>query len=160
MRLLFIPAAAALALLAACQPAPEPYRVRVVKADAPAIPARCAADSPGNCTRVASYRQVYGWRYARPGIGNRADAGPGASCHPRLRTVGEEATSKEAAQVAAQRAWMGSIRFDYGERYMDLSLARDVRHTCVPSAAAGEIKSAMFRCVVEATPCRAAAGHD
>ena len=79
----------------------------------------------------------------------------GVACHARRRVVGEERTSKNKARRAADDAWMGAVRYDHGERFQDLNHARDVRHNCDPSSILGRVR---FRCVVEATPCRAPAG--
>ncbi len=75
--------------------------------------------------------------------------------------VGEEQPGKKRAQDAAQKAWMGSVRYDHGERYQDINHAKDVRQTCDFSSGIGPglaekiIKRDYFRCVIEATPCRA-----
>ena len=53
---------------------------------------------------------------------------------------------------------MGSVRYDHGERYQDLNYAKDVRHNCGPSSTTTILKRVFFRCVVEATPCRAPLG--
>lgn len=82
----------------------------------------------------------------------------GLSCHPRRRVVGEERTSKAKAQKAADDAWMGAVRYDFGERYQDLNHAKDVRHNCDPSSTSSILKRVHFRCVIEATPCRAPTG--
>jgi hypothetical protein len=138
----------------------------------------CVRDFWGNCTPVASNRHPYRWRYVRPG--NRAvaaanpdppvnvpsagssaggggrveQAGPPAVCHPKRRVVGEEQPTTEQAQLSAEQAWMGSVRYDFGERYQNLAMAKDVRYTCTPSSAKSGLKRAMFRCATEAIPCR------
>jgi hypothetical protein len=53
---------------------------------------------------------------------------------------------------------MGAVRYDHGERYQDLNHAKDVRHNCDPSSTTTILKRVFFRCVVEATPCRAPTG--
>jgi hypothetical protein len=181
MRLGFVPVLAVLTLLAACQSASEPPRVPPIKGyipkdgaiEAPKTP--CVADFWGNCTPVAQERHAYRWRYIRPGVRSREDAppppplppptirgrddgAPGVVCHPRRRAVGDEKSSREQAEAAADYAWMGSIRYDYGERYQDLELAKGVRRTCVPSSTSSILKSPLFRCEVEATPCRSTDG--
>jgi hypothetical protein len=131
--------------------------------------ATCVRDFWGNCTPVASNRHAYRWRYVRPGRrrpeasggggggGGRVEhAGPSVVCHPRRRVIGEEQPSTEQAQQAAEQAWMGSVRYDYGERYQNLSMAREVRYTCAPSSPSGTLKRGMFRCAAEAIPCRGA----
>jgi hypothetical protein len=157
MRLVAISIAASQLLLAACQMPAEPYAPQTHRQYAP--PARCKTDFWGNCMRVASQRHAYRWRYVRPGIRSRERFEHAQLCHPRRRVVGDERPSREEAQTAAGHAWMGSIRYDYGERYQDLALAKEVRHTCVPSSPGSTLKSALFRCVAEATPCRAPEGN-
>jgi hypothetical protein len=84
---------------------------------------------------------------------------PGLQCHARRRVVGEEKSSRAKAERAADNAWMGSVRFDHGERYQDLNHAKDVRHNCGPSSTTSILKRVFFRCVIEATPCRAPLGE-
>jgi hypothetical protein len=79
-------------------------------------------------------------------------------CHPRRRVVGEERASREDALKAADGAWMGEVRYDFGERYQDLNRAKDVRYNCNPSTMPSALKTAQFRCSIEATPCRAPIG--
>ena len=148
---------------------------------------RCMADFWGNCTAVVSTRHDYRWRYVRPGVRPREaepaaraarEAEPAARareaevssgrvretrdstiiCHPRRRVVGDERPSRDDAQRAAENSWMGSIRYDFGERYQDINRAKDVRHVCGPSSVSTVLKTPHYRCVVEATPCRAPAG--
>lgn len=78
----------------------------------------------------------------------------GAHCHTRRRVVGEERTSKGRALKNAERAWMGAVRYDHGERFQDLTNAKDIRRNCDPSS----VRDGSVRCVVEATPCRAPIG--
>jgi hypothetical protein len=72
--------------------------------------------------------------------------------------VGNEEGSKDKARRAAEDAWMGAVRYDYGERFQDLNHARDVRHNCDLSSKTLYLNRARFRCVIEATPCRAPTG--
>lgn len=134
----------------------------------------CATDFWGKCYNVARHRHAYRWRYydygrrrhhhhyhdyARwhiPGAGERIDHG--LFCQARRRVVGEERPTRAKAQRAADNAWMGSVRYDHGERYQDLNHAKDVRHNCDPSSTTTILKRVFFRCVVEATPCRAELG--
>lgn len=78
----------------------------------------------------------------------------GAHCHTRRRVVGDEKTTKARALRAAERAWMGAVRYDHGERFQDLNNAKDIRRNCDPSS----VRDQSVRCVVEATPCRAPIG--
>lgn len=144
----------------------------------PATP--CAKDFWGSCKLVAVKPHVYLWNYSKsdttkanlevpkksepekriePVVLNRREVAAHSSlCHPRRRVVGEERTSREHAQQAADDAWMGEVRYDFGERYQDLNKAKDVRHNCNPSTISSALKSSQFRCAVEATPCRAPIG--
>ncbi len=135
---------------------------------------RCATDFWGNCTYVAHNRYAYRWRYyhhrhnryrrygsdyysyAYPGARERIDHG--LQCHARRRVIGEEKSSRARAQRAADNAWMGSVRYDHGERFQDLNYAKDVRHNCGPSSTTTILKRTFFRCSIEATPCRAPLG--
>jgi hypothetical protein len=140
---------------------------------------RCATDFWGNCTYVAHHRYAYRWRYYHhrhhryrrhhqgsehytynqyyyPGGRERIDHG--LQCHARRRVVGEEKSSRARAQRAADNAWMGSVRYDHGERYQDLNYGKDVRHNCGPSSTTTILKRTFFRCSIEATPCRAPVG--
>jgi hypothetical protein len=110
----------------------------------------------GNCTPVTANRHAYRWRYVRPGVRNREVAIPDhLLCHGKRRVIGEERPSRDDAQRAAENAWMGAIRYDFGERYQNLNHAKDVRHSCNPSSVSSIVKTPHFRCAVEATPCRA-----
>jgi hypothetical protein len=81
-----------------------------------------------------------------------------AECHARRRVVGDERPSSDDARRAAENGWMGAVRYDHGERYQDINRAKDVRHVCGPSSISIVLKTPHFRCVVEATPCRATQG--
>ena len=125
---------------------------------------RCVTDFWGHCTRVAHHRHAYRWRYYRrhhhTHYHNRSleRIDPGLQCHARRRVIGEERPTRAKAQRASDNAWMGSVRYDHGERYQDLNHAKDVRHNCDPSSTTTILKRVYFRCVVEATPCRAPLG--
>jgi hypothetical protein len=126
----------------------------------------CAKDFWGRCKdgrppwRHArhAYRSDDDRDHDRRSHRDRSEVDRGAFCHPRRRVVGEERPSKEKALRAVDDAWMGAVRYDHGERYQDLNHARDVRHNCDPSSTSAILKRVHFRCVIEATPCRAATG--
>ena len=80
-------------------------------------------------------------------------------CHGRRRVVGEERPSQDDARRAAENGWMGSVRYDFGERYQDINRAKDVRLNCGPSSVSVALKTPHFRCAVEATPCRDTQGY-
>jgi hypothetical protein len=116
----------------------------------------CTKDYWGNCNDGRRrWRHYSGHRHVHQPNG---ESDRGVICQPRRRVVGEERSSKEKAQKAAEGSWMGAVRYDYGERYQDLNFAKDVRHNCDPSSVSRIVKTPFFRCVVEATPCRAPTG--
>jgi len=156
MRIVAISIAASLLFLAACQTAPEQAGSRALRDPAP--PAPCEnTDFWGNCMRVMAYRHDQRWRYVRPGVRSEG-RDVSLTCHARRRVVGEERPSRADAQRAAENAWMGSVRYEHGERYQDINQAKDVRHNCDPSSVSAILKTPHFRCAVEATPCRGAIG--
>jgi hypothetical protein len=127
----------------------------------------CVKDFWGNCDNGrARWRHHHRRTYNRDDNGYRANnhhekvgaIDRGVFCHPRRRVVGEERPSKRRARRAADDAWMGAVRYDHGERFQDLNHAKDVRHNCDPSSTSSILKRVHFRCVVEATPCRAPTG--
>jgi hypothetical protein len=78
-------------------------------------------------------------------------------CYGVIAAVGGQATSKGAARRAAEDTWMDRIMFDFGERYVDLSFAEDVKEACGPSTPVSPaliIKKVYFRCKIWARPCR------
>jgi hypothetical protein len=131
----------------------------------------CVKDFWGNCDNGGSrWRHHHRRHYRNDDNGHRAHhhhhnhhekvggIDRGVFCHPRRRVVGEERPSKSRARRAADDAWMGAVRYDHGERFQDLNHAKDVRHNCDPSSTSSVLKRVHFRCVVEATPCRAPTG--
>jgi hypothetical protein len=84
--------------------------------------------------------------------------GGSRACQPRRRVVGDEKPSQDDARRAAEDGWMGAVRYDYGERYQDINIAKDVRLHCGPSSVSKALKTPHFRCAVEATPCRQTEG--
>lgn len=131
----------------------------------------CGRDFWGNCQGASWRRSVHYRHCAKDFWGRCADGRPrwrhggryrgsneigrGVVCHPRRRVVGNEEGSKDKARRAAEDAWMGAVRYDYGERFQNLNHARDVRHHCDPSSKTLYLNRVRFRCVIEATPCRA-----
>jgi len=124
----------------------------------------CAKDFWGRCADGRPrWRRPSNWEnngYHQSA--GRGDVDRGAVCQLRRRVVGVEKTSMKNAKRAADDAWMGAVRYDHGERFQDLNNAKDVRHNCDPSTPVSPalvIKKVYFRCVVEATPCRAPTGN-
>jgi hypothetical protein len=120
----------------------------------------CVKDFWGNCNNGGSRWRHHPRRdhHQKRDYENVGGIDRGAFCHSRRRVVGEERPSKARARRAADDAWMGAVRYDHGERFQDLNHAKDVRHNCDPSSTSSVLKRVHFRCVVEATPCRAPTG--
>ncbi len=89
----------------------------------------------------------------------------GINCKPELvRVVGAAALSDEAATRAAVRAWQSTVAYDHGQKWMELSNARQYRWRCdrassnesvlgrVGEALAGDAAT-QKRCVILARPC-------
>lgn len=76
-------------------------------------------------------------------------------CQPAFRTVGDQALSVAGAKEAAEKAFSQQARFSWGERFADVSHARDVSFECVRSSI-GSVAGQIFqRCEMRARPCMA-----
>jgi hypothetical protein len=102
-----------------------------------------------------------------------ADIGPLCLNAP-VRERGEERNTINGAKIDAVRRWQASVRADFGERFMDVSSAKNIVYDCHRSSSNESFagKAAEFlgrqiekltgdeedaykkRCVVVATPCR------
>lgn len=102
-----------------------------------------------------------------------ADVGPLCLNAP-VRERGEERNTINGAKIDAVRRWQASVRADFGERFMDISSAKNIVYDCHRSSSNESFagKAAEFigrqvekltgdeedaykkRCVVVATPCR------
>jgi hypothetical protein len=81
-----------------------------------------------------------------------------------VRVVGVEHVTEAGAKEAAIRQWQATVRYDYGERYLDIDNARRMRWRCDRSGTneslAGRVGEAVTggsgflkRCIVMAVPC-------
>jgi hypothetical protein len=81
-----------------------------------------------------------------------------------VRVVGVEHVTEAGAKEAAIRQWQATVRYDYGERYLDIENARQMRWRCDRSGTneslAGRVGEAVTggsgylkRCIVMAVPC-------
>ena len=129
------------------------------------------------------YRCVYPRTYYRERYGRRAEihryrdhdderwerrdpaSERGASCKDTtVRVVGGAHLTKDGAINDAVRQWQSTVRYDFGERFMDVENARGYRWRCdrasTNESAIGRVGEAVTgggafqkRCVVMATPC-------
>lgn len=83
-------------------------------------------------------------------------------CRIPVSVVGDEARSKEAAELQSRQHWMKQVRFHLGEKFIELGNARDVFFQCNRSdfpITGGKVGAAMdnvthlWRCSIRATPC-------
>jgi hypothetical protein len=81
-----------------------------------------------------------------------------------VRVVGVEHVTEAGAKEAAIRQWQATVRYDFGERYLDIENARHMRWRCDRSGTnesiAGRVGEAVTggagylkRCIVMAVPC-------
>jgi hypothetical protein len=80
-------------------------------------------------------------------------------CRDSQRVVGDQHLTVDGAKKAANDAWAGTIRFHYGEKFMDLNNARRVNYTCsrssIKEGSVTTLGQTLTRCEIEAQPCRA-----
>jgi type II secretory pathway pseudopilin PulG len=84
---------------------------------------------------------------------------------PRIEAIGEEHASQDAALKSADKRWQASVRFDFGEKWMDLTYARRYESRCqrsstgeslaakVTDAITGGGAPVLYRCKVWAIRC-------
>jgi hypothetical protein len=95
-------------------------------------------------TRVYSYeRREY------------VDEAPG--CRDLRRAVGDQHLTVDGAKKAANDAWAGTVRFHLGEKFMDLTNARNIVYTCsrssIKEGGVTTLGQSLTRCEIEAQPC-------
>lgn len=81
----------------------------------------------------------------------------GRSCRETRRAVGDQHLTVEGAKKAANDSWAGTVRFHLGEKFMDLSNARNIVYTCsrssIKEGGVTTLGQSLTRCEIEATPC-------
>ena len=76
-------------------------------------------------------------------------------CRDMRRVVGNQHLTVNGAKAEADKAWIQSIRFYYGEVFMSLENAKEVRYTCSRSSVGETLGQTFNRCEIEARPCKA-----
>lgn len=85
-------------------------------------------------------------------------------CVAPVLEVGDEARTKDAAELQARQHWLKRVRFDHGEKYLSIEHARDVHFQCSRSdfpITGGKVGAVIdnithqWRCKIRATPCTA-----
>jgi ribonuclease D len=75
-------------------------------------------------------------------------------CQPTLAAVGDQYASEQGAQQEADKAWMQTARWQYGERYMSRDNADDAAYECGRSSVGSVVGQVFYRCRLTAKPCR------
>ncbi len=75
-------------------------------------------------------------------------------CRPQLAVVGDQYASESGAQGEADKAWMQTARWQWGERYMAREHANDATYECGRSSVGSVIGQVFYRCRLTAKPCR------
>lgn len=82
----------------------------------------------------------------------------GERCKALRRAVGQQHLTVDGAKKEANDAWAGTVRFHHGEKYLDLSNAREVTYTCsrssIKEGGVTTLGQTLTRCEIEAVPCR------
>lgn len=75
-------------------------------------------------------------------------------CRPNLAVVGDQYASEAGAQGEADKAWMQTARWQWGERYMAREHADDATYECGRSSVGSVVGQVFYRCRLTARPCR------
>jgi len=106
-------------------------------------------DDWSHARHVRRYRKV--WRH------HDID---GDRCKARLAIVGDQYASEKGAREEADKAWMQTARWQYGERYMARDHARDAAYECGRSSVGSVAGNVFYRYRLSARPCRASSKGD
>ena len=74
-------------------------------------------------------------------------------CQGTLAAVGDQYASEQGAQQEADKAWMQTARWQYGERYMSRENADDAAYECGRSSVGSVVGQVFYRCRLTAKPC-------
>jgi hypothetical protein len=75
-------------------------------------------------------------------------------CQSTLAAVGDQYASEQGAQQEADKAWMQTARWQYGERFMSRENADDAAYECGRSSVGSVVGQVFYRCRLTAKPCR------
>jgi hypothetical protein len=76
-------------------------------------------------------------------------------CENKLSVVGDQYASEQGAQQEADKAWMQTARWAYGERFMSRDHAKDSEYECGRSSVGSVVGQVFYRCRLTARPCSA-----
>lgn len=119
--------------------------------------ARVYCRSDGQCYRPRRHAAVRNDATRVYSYERRAAADEGGTCREVRRAVGDQHLTVEGAKKAANDAWAGTVRFHLGEKFMDLTNARNIVYTCsrssIKQGGVTTLGQSLNRCEIEATPC-------
>lgn len=96
---------------------------------------------------VVEKRDEYAWR-----------------CLPPMQGIGTQWPTRSGALEAAEKDWMETVRWKFGERYMDINHAvgyrRETDPECSRSSVGEVVGQTQMRCEIWARPCRALRNAD
>lgn len=76
-------------------------------------------------------------------------------CQSSLSVVGDQYATKDGAKQEADKAWMQTARWKYGERFMDRQNADNIDYECGRSSVGSVAGQVFYRCSLKARPCPA-----
>lgn len=93
--------------------------------------------------------------YRTPDDRDDRDYRDGNHCKEPVRGLGTQWIGTKGALDAAKKDWMERTRYDFGEKWIDLSNARDFESRC-GRVSIGEVAGQVtYRCEIVARPCKA-----
>lgn len=75
-------------------------------------------------------------------------------CKDKVRGLGTQWIGEQGALDAAKKDWMERVRYDHGEKFLDLSHAEDFVKNCGRVSIGEVVGQVMYRCEITARPCR------
>ena len=79
----------------------------------------------------------------------------GFRCLEPVRGVGTKWIGQEGALNAARKDWMERVRYDHGERFLDMTNDRDEVSRCSRVSIGELVGKVLYRCEIWARPCQA-----
>ena len=98
-------------------------------------------------------REDWEYRNVRRATIYRESERDDSKCRPAVSVVGDQYASESGARSEADKSWMGTVRWIYGERYLDRENARDASYECGRSSVGSVVGQVFYRCRITARPC-------
>jgi hypothetical protein len=93
-------------------------------------------------------------RYYRTPEVDRDDDMRGWECRDRVRGLGTQWIGTEGALEAAKKDWMERVRYDHGEKWIDMTNARSFESRCSRVSIGEVVGQVTYRCEIMARPCK------